>query len=76
MPRTTVDLDSTVLRELKRRARRQRTTLSKLASELLASALHADRGSPVPELEWRTSPMGARVDLRDKEAVRRALEQR
>ena len=76
MPRTTIDLDSTVLKELKRRARRQRTTLSSVTSELLAFALYADRGSSPPELVWRTSPMGARVDLRDKEAVRLALERR
>lgn len=72
MPRTTIDLDPTVLRELKRRAHARGTTLGRLASELLATSLREDRPPSVP-LEWRTAPMGARVDLRDKEAVRRAL---
>jgi hypothetical protein len=49
MPRTTVDLDAAVLRELKRRSR---------------------------ALEWRTAPMRARVDVRDKEALHRALDGR
>lgn len=75
MPRTTIDLDATVLRELKRRARAQRTTVGRLASELLARTLRGDAdGQEVPRLEWQTAPMGARLDLRDKEALRRALD--
>jgi len=75
MPRTTIDLDATVLRELKRRARAQRTTVGRLASELLARTLRGDTGGQeAPRLEWQTAPMGARLDLRDKEALRRALD--
>ena len=77
MPRTTIDIDGTVLRELKVRSRRQGTTVGRLASELLARALAAgDPQAPPTTLEWRSAPMHARLDLRDKEAVNRALEGR
>jgi hypothetical protein len=76
MPRTTVDLDSAVLRDLKRLQKREGKTLGRLISELVASAL-ARAGRPDPEQEpfrWTARPMRARVDLEDKEAVRAALE--
>jgi hypothetical protein len=72
MPRTTIDLDAAILRELERRKRREGKTLGRLVSELLASAL-AREDKPPATLSWNTRPMGARVDLEDKEAVRRAL---
>ncbi len=75
MPRTTIDLDPLVLRTLKTRARARGTTLSTLVSELLAGALEQSQAG-AERLEWRTEAMGARVDLRDKEAVRRALDTR
>jgi hypothetical protein len=75
MARTTIDLDPTVLRELKRRARVEGKSLGRLASEVLGAALVS---GPVPDplqtLAWSARPMGALVDLDDKEAVRRALE--
>lgn len=74
MPRTTIDIDATVLRKLKERQRREGKTLGRLVSELVARALHAE----APEeqrFEWASQPMSARVDLDDKEAVRRALGQ-
>lgn len=74
MPRTTLDLDGTVLRELKRRSRAQGTTVGRLASLLLAQALDEPSRAETPTLRWHAAPMRARVDLRDKEAVRRALE--
>ena len=73
MPRTTIDLDAAVLRELKRRKRTSGQSLGQLASELLAGALREPR--PTHEgLSWRSARMGARIDLDDKEAVRRALD--
>lgn len=74
MPRTTIDLDASVLRALKRRGRAEGRTLGQVASELLAAAL-ADRTPPAASsLRWTARSMGARVDLEDKEAVRRALD--
>jgi len=73
VPRTTIDLDPAVLRELKRLQRREGKTLSRLVSELLTGALSAPMADERP-FEWRTRAMGALVDLEDKEAVRRALD--
>ena len=72
--RTTLDIDSPVLEEIKRLQRRQkqgRKSLGKLVSELLTEAL-AHRQGEVAEaagFEWLSKPMGARVDLEDKESV-------
>lgn len=76
MPRTTIDIDPAVLRRLKERKRREGKTLGQLVSELLAGALRGETGSASRELGWTSRPMGARVDLEDKEAVRRALDGR
>jgi hypothetical protein len=75
MARTTIDLDGSVLRELKRLARVSGRTLGEVASELLALALRSER-QPEPKLVWKTKRMHARVDLEDKEAVHRALDER
>lgn len=64
-----------MLRELKRLQKRQGKSLGQLVSELVASAL-ASNGveDPSEPFSWISRPMGARVDLEDKEAVRAALE--
>lgn len=73
MPRTTVNLDASVLRALKRRAADEGRSLGDLISELVAPAL-ARRGAESPRFDWHTARMGpAKVDLEDKEAVREAL---
>lgn len=76
MSRTTIDIDPTVLRQLKVRQRREGKTLGRLVSELLSSALEGSTGEPAPPvpLAWSSRPMRALVDLDDPEAVRRALD--
>ena len=70
--RTTIDLDPTILSELKRRGRREGKSLGRLVSELVADGLHQDL-PPSPEpFAWTAKPMHAKVDLDDVEAVRRA----
>lgn len=76
MPRTTIDIDAGVLRRLKERKRREGKTLGRLVSELLLDALRDDREHAPRRLRWTTQRMGARVDLEDAEAVRRALDER
>jgi hypothetical protein len=72
--RTTLDLDPTVLRELKQRARREGKSLGRLASEVLSAALEqVVPAEPPRPLAWLSRSMVALVDLDDAEAVRRAL---
>ena len=77
MARTTIDLDPTILRQLKARQRREGKTLGRLVSELLSAAMQSDDEPPPPALlAWSTRPMRALVDLDDPQAVRRALDAR
>lgn len=70
MPRTTLDIDGSVLQELKRRRRGQKKTLGQLASELLAQALAEETSAEAPAaLKWTSKPLGLKVDLEDKEAL-------
>jgi hypothetical protein len=74
MPRTTIDIDSSVLRQVRRIARESGKSLSRVVSELIASALGSREESPPSRFRWRSAPMRARVDLEDKEAIRRLLD--
>jgi len=67
MPRTTVDLDGSILEELKRRQQAEGKTLSRLVHELLARTL-ADEDTEPLGFGWTSKPMVARVDLDDKDA--------
>lgn len=76
MPRTTIDIDAPILRDLKRLQKRERKSLGRLVSDLLAQAL-GSHGARAPErraFSWVSRAMGARVDLRDKEAVHAVLD--
>jgi len=74
MSRTTLDLDPTVLAQLRARGRAEHKSLGRLASELLARAL--DDPAPVAPrpLRWISKPLGARVDIDDKDAVYAVLD--
>lgn len=77
MPRTTLDIDASVLRELKRRQREENKTLGQLVSELLARSLAEDSAAaPLPPLMWPSQDLRPRVDLDDKDAVWRILDER
>jgi hypothetical protein len=76
MPRTTLDIDAPILRDLKRIGKREGKSLGRLVSDLLAQALarsEAHRAAP-PAFKWTSRRMHARVDLADKEAVQRLLD--
>jgi hypothetical protein len=76
MPRTTVNIDAPVLRDLKRLQKREGKSLGQLMSELLAHALGARRPERMADdaFAWTARPMRARVDLADKDAVQDALD--
>lgn len=76
MPRTTVDIDASVLRELKKRQARERKSLGQLISELLADALAADDAPRATPFRWVTKDLEPRVDLDDKDAVWSILDER
>jgi hypothetical protein len=75
MARTTIDIDASVLEQLRRRARVERKSMGQLASERLALALREDAAElPLP-LRWPAESMGGpAVDLQDKDAVLRILD--
>lgn len=73
--RTTLDLDSSVLEQLKEQQRVQNKSLGQLASELLAIAMTDNaRQMEPPPFTWSTQPMRARVDIEDKERVQQILD--
>ena len=74
--RTTIDLDGPILRHLKHLQKEENKTLGQLVSELVAGGLAARKaGKERRRFKWISRPMGARVDLRDKDAVFRSLDQ-
>jgi len=75
--RTTLDLEKPVLEGLKSLQKKERISLGKIASRLLADALalNASRSVERPVLDWTTAAMHAKVNLADKDAVARAMEE-
>lgn len=73
--RTTIDIDTPIIREIKALQKKEQRSLGSLVSELLAEALtwRKKRGRR-PVLRWISRPMRARVDLADKEAVHALLD--
>lgn len=70
MPRTTLDLDATVLADLRRRAAAEGKSMGQVASELLVGSLEVAEVAPPRSLNWARKDMGPfKVDLEDKEAV-------
>jgi hypothetical protein len=77
MTRTTVDIDASVLRELKKRQERERKTLGQLISELLAKAMESEEArTAATPLTWVARDLEPRVDLEDKDALWSMLDQR
>ena len=75
MARTTIDLDPTILRELRRRGAREGKSMGQVASELLARAVAEPIDRPAPDFSWAVADLGRPlVDLEDPEALRRALD--
>jgi hypothetical protein len=70
MPRTTLDIDAPLLKELKKLQKKDGRSLGKIVSQLLAEALARRNIAPEPpKLQWVSHPMHALVDLSDKEAI-------
>ena len=77
MPRTTMDIDAPILDKLKKLQAKEQKSLGRLISDLLAQALaDTSMDTSTEEFAWSTQPMGARIDISDKDAVWRAMEER
>jgi hypothetical protein len=76
--RTTIDIDDPVLRELKRRCKREGKSLGRVASDLLARALAETESGErkTVAFRWRARPMGARIDVADQNSVLDAMDGR
>jgi hypothetical protein len=75
MARTTLDLDASVLEQLRLRAANERKSMGQVASERLAIGLREDAHGGGPPLRWPSKRMGKpRVDLEDKDAVWETLD--
>jgi hypothetical protein len=74
--RTTVDIADPILAEVKVLQKRVGRSMGKLVSELLAEALAQRRQArPQVSLTWTSRPMHVRIDLADKDALYRILDQ-
>ena len=72
-----MDIDASVLRELKKRQERERKTLGQLISELLAKAIESENDTTAaPPFRWVTKDLQPRVDLEDKDALWAVLDER
>lgn len=76
MARTTIDIDTPILKDLKRLQKRQQKSLGRLVSDLLAEALALHRSSAREkhEFRWSAQQMKPLIDIADKEAVYAALD--
>ena len=75
MPRTTLDIDASILREVRVLQEREGRSMGRIVSELLGEALALRKGpGEAPQLAWVSRPMRALVDLSDKEALNAALD--
>jgi len=74
--RTTIDIDDPILKEIKQLQRREGKSLGRIVSDLLAQSLAEARKAPkgAPQFRWIAKPMGARVDLGDKQALLDAMD--
>lgn len=75
MTRTTLNLDASVMRELRRRSKREHKSIGELASQLLARELSPQAKPERRPFEWVSRDLGKPVvDLEDKEALAALLE--
>ncbi len=73
--RTTINIATPILDELKKLQSEEGGSLGEIASRLLAEALKSHRSREAgPDFEWSSKPMRARVDLSDREAVHAILD--
>lgn len=72
-----MDIDTPVLKDLKRIQRKEGKSLGRLISDMLAQSLGERKSvkAPAKPAQWISKAMGARIDLADPEALFSAMEQ-
>jgi hypothetical protein len=77
MTRTTLDLDASVLEQLRRRAASERKSMGQVASERLAVGLGESASKEPSRLCWPSRRMGKpQANLEDKDALWQVLDGR
>jgi len=70
MPRTTVDIEMPVLKEITSLRKKEHHTLGQIVSQLLSESLARRRAlRKAPSYKWTSRSMRALVDLTDKGAL-------
>ncbi len=76
MSRTTLDIDTPILDEVKRLQKEEGESLGQVVSRLLGEALRQRSLQSEPAvLEWSSQPMRASVDLTDKDELYARLDE-
>jgi hypothetical protein len=75
MSRTTLDIDKPILEEIKRLHDKEKKSMGRIVSDLLAEALN-NRHKPKTSsrFQWNARAMGAKFNLEDKEALYQMLD--
>lgn len=78
MARTTLNIDTPLMKELKRLQKEEKKSLGRLVSDLLSEALaeHREGKRRVTQLNWTAKDMKPRVALTDKDALYAILNER
>lgn len=76
--RTTIDIDDSVLKQVKSLGKKEGKSLGRIVSDLLARSLRTLRDACKDRnpRRWITRPMASRVDLAEKRAVYAAMERK
>lgn len=75
MSRTTLDIDKPILEEVKRLQNKEKKSMGRIVSDLLADALASRRkAKTTTRFKWNDRAMGAKVDLADKDALYQVLD--
>lgn len=76
--RTTVDIDEPILNEIRAMRKKEGKSLGRVISDLLVVGLSDRRPGLAPvrtRLMWVAKPLGARIDLADRDALYAAMDE-
>ena len=76
MARTTLNIDTPILMDLKRIQQREKKSLGRIVSDLLAEAMAARGREPdSPRFDWIAGEMKPLIDIADKDSLFAALDE-